>query len=80
MQAEERRDGGILPVRMTDDLKGHVGGLKRRGATGMVVVLVALKWWATTGAKAKEWKMAVEDVLACFRVFVPGGVDPTVEK
>jgi hypothetical protein len=80
MQGDGRKGAGNLPIKLTDELKGHVAGLKKRGPTGIVVVLVGLKWWATTGARGAEWKMLVEDVLACFRVFVQGSVNPTVEN
>ncbi|KAJ2912606.1 hypothetical protein MD484_g7798, partial [Candolleomyces efflorescens] len=44
--------------------KHDLGSLKRGGPSGLVLAVIALKWWYK--ADVQIWKRAVEDVRACF--------------
>ncbi|KAF9555793.1 hypothetical protein CPC08DRAFT_642380 [Agrocybe pediades] len=47
--------------------------LRRGGPSGIMSVLVGLKWWAGLGrdGAAVSWEAAVEDVLKCFTFQLP---------
>jgi len=59
--------GGHLPGPLSL-AKGNdnLNALKKGGASGLVTVLIALKWWAPPLTDSdSDWKAAVTDVFSC---------------
>ncbi|KAF9549377.1 hypothetical protein CPC08DRAFT_729374 [Agrocybe pediades] len=50
--------------------KDDLGVIRKGGPSGIMAVLVGLKWWAALGSAGDvSWENAVEDVLLCFKKF-----------
>ena len=74
LQPEARwvEKGGSLPlplagIKMNDDFVN----LKKGGPSGLVVILIGLKWWACTRERDQRWLAAVADVKGCLEAFTP---------
>ncbi|TFK17978.1 hypothetical protein FA15DRAFT_710307 [Coprinopsis marcescibilis] len=68
MQPKWRRNPvGELPLPI--DKSKSMAALKKPGLTGMVQVMVGLKWWSSTGG---WWQAAVEDVKNCLHSMTDG--------
>ena len=67
------RDGlpMALPIGKTTT-KDDLLLLRKGGPLGIVMILIGLKWWASIHNKDKQWKLAVEDISACFGAFANG--------
>lgn len=58
--------GSLSLAKSTDNLNA----LKKGGASGLVTVLIALKWWAPAAPLTDpdiHWEAAVRDIASCFR-------------
>lgn len=44
----------------------NLNALKKGGASGLVTVLIALKWWAPLTDPDIHWEAAVRDITSCF--------------
>lgn len=51
----------------------NLNALKKGGASGLVTVLIALKWWAPLDHNDKDWEAAVEDVTSCLQQMTDTG-------
>ena len=58
-----------LPIGKTKD---DLLPLRKGGPSGIVTILIGLKWWASIRNEDKRWKHAVEDISACFGAFANG--------
>ena len=61
-------------AKSTDNLKT----LKKGGASGLVTILIALKWWAPLTdsdqeCSDKEWEDAVRDIASCLELMTNSG-------
>jgi hypothetical protein len=73
LQPEWRRspENQLLPISsMTPE--NHIRALCRSGPTGIVTVIIALKWWGEMAYAKEAWKSAVIDVHECLEVIVSG--------
>lgn len=74
LQPTARRGEGEnpFPRELTEGMKGAVvQALQKTGPSGMVVVLVGLKWWAPgRSGRGERWSSAVDDVAQCLKLFV----------
>jgi hypothetical protein len=61
----------LPPPLSTAGEKDNVSSLKKGGPSGLVTVLIALKWWAHV--QDPEWKAAVNDVKDCLESFAGVG-------
>ena len=61
----------LPPPLSTAGEKENVSNLKKGGPSGLVTVLIALKWWAHD--QDPEWKAAVKDVKDCLESFAGVG-------
>ena len=52
--------------------KDDLSPLRKGGPSGIVTILIGLKWWASIHNEDKRWKLAVEDISACFGAFASG--------
>lgn len=46
--------------------------LRRGGPTGIVTIIIGLKWWGETAYEKETWKSAVIDVYECLEAIVSG--------
>jgi hypothetical protein len=46
--------------------------LRKGGPSGIMMVLIGLKWWASIHNEDKQWKLAVDNISACFGAFATG--------
>lgn len=53
-------------------LENDIHTLCRSGPTGIVTVIIALKWWGEAGYDKEAWKSAVIDVHECLEAVVSG--------
>jgi hypothetical protein len=51
----------------------NLNALKKGGASGLVTVLIALKWWAPLTDSDSDWKAAVRDILSCLEQLTDTG-------
>jgi hypothetical protein len=47
--------------------------LKKGGASGLVTVLITLKWWAPLTESDSDWKAAVKDIFSCLEYLTDTG-------
>jgi len=55
------------------------------GPSGLVTLLIGLKWWASIRDSDPRWGLAVQDLITCFTSFITGstkrkGDDVVTEK
>ena len=62
-----------LPLPLSTRNKDDLVCLKKGGPSGLVTVLIGLKWWAPICDKDVRWLAAVEDVKACMEDFIGSG-------
>lgn len=60
-----------LPLPLSAD-GNDLGCLKKGGPSGIVTILIALKWWASIRDKDKRWTAAVNDVRSCLDKMMAG--------
>jgi hypothetical protein len=60
-------DKGLLGPLSAAKGSDNLNALRKGGASGIVTVLIALKWWAPPGHDDKDWEAAVEDVTSCLQ-------------
>ena len=66
--------GKLLPISsMTPE--DNIRTLRRSGPTGIVTVLIGLKWWGETAYEKETWNSAVIDVQECLEAILPGGLN-----
>jgi len=46
--------------------KESIQSLRKGGPSGLVTVLIGLKWWA---GEDKRWDMALDDLILCLKLF-----------
>jgi hypothetical protein len=57
---------GLLPLPLaTASQKKDIVCLKKGGPSGLVTVLIGLKWWASIRSDDARWLDAVSDIRAC---------------
>jgi hypothetical protein len=57
---------GCLPLPLTSAKPNEdFANLKKGGPSGIVVLLIGLKWWACSQERRDQWLAAVADVKAC---------------
>lgn len=72
MQPKWRRNASSdgLPMALSDGkLKDDLSALRKGGPSGIVTILIGLKWWASIRETDKRWNLAVDDIYACFKAF-----------
>jgi hypothetical protein len=72
MQPKWRRNATSdgLPMALSDGKpKDDLSTLRKGGPSGIVTILIGLKWWASIRETDKRWKLAVDDIYTCFRAF-----------
>ena len=47
--------------------------IKKGGASGLVTVLIALKWWAPLTDSDLDWEAAVKDIFSCLEYLTDTG-------
>jgi hypothetical protein len=58
---------GSLPVSLANaKAKDEIASIKKSGPSGLVTVLIGLKWWASLRENDEEWAAAVTDLKDCF--------------
>jgi hypothetical protein len=61
-----------LPLSIASD-KEDLVCLKKGGPSGLVTVMIGLKWWVSIGNKDTKWFAAVKDVRSCMdELMAPG--------
>jgi hypothetical protein len=65
--------------------KGNMSSVMKGGPSGLVTLLIGLKWWASIRDSDPRWGLAVQDSIACFTSFTTGsmkrkGDDVVTEK
>jgi hypothetical protein len=59
-----------LPMALSDSKpKDDLSALRKDGTSGIVAILIGLKWWASIREMDKQWNLAVDDIYTCFRAF-----------
>ena len=61
------------PLPFSTRNKDNLVCLKKGGPSGLVTMLIGLKWWALICNKDVKWLAAFEDVKACMEDFVGSG-------
>jgi len=62
-----------LPLAIsTGKAKDNLVALRKGGPSGLVTLLVGLKWWACIRNDDVRWKLAVGDLRACFTALTGG--------
>ena len=61
---------GLLPLPLSAASKKDIVSLKKGGPSGLVTVLIGLKWWASIRSDDVRWLAAVEDIRACMEDLV----------
>jgi hypothetical protein len=57
---------GLLPLALsTASKKQDIACLKKGGPSGLVTVLIGLKWWASIRGDDTRWLASVKDITAC---------------
>ena len=51
----------------------NLNALKKGGASGIVTVLIALKWWAPPTDSDTAWEDAVRDITSCLKCVADSG-------
>lgn len=77
MQPKWRQNstGDGLPMALTQGkTKDDFSPLRKGGPSGVVTILIGLKWWASIRNEDKRWDLAVEDISACFGAFATASV------
>jgi hypothetical protein len=75
LQPKWRRNASSdgLPMALSDGKpKDDLSALRKGGPSGIVTILIGLKWWASIRETDKRWKLAVDDIYACFKAFSAG--------
>jgi len=75
MQPKWRRnatDDGLPMALANGKPKDDLSQLRKGGPSGIVTILIGLKWWASIRNEDKRWKLAVDDISACFGAFATG--------
>lgn len=75
MQPKWRQNvtGDGLPMSLSNGkAKDDLSTLRKGGPSGIVTILIGLKWWASIRDKDERWRLAVEDISACFGTFATG--------
>ena len=62
---QEPTDGRLLGPLSLAKGNDNLNALKKGGASGLVTVLIALKWWAPLTDSDSEWEAAVRDIFSC---------------
>ena len=44
----------------------NLNALKKGGISGLVTILIGLKWWAPLTESDTDWRAAVTDITSCF--------------
>jgi hypothetical protein len=69
----QNKTGDGLPMALANGkTKDDLSPLRKGGPSGIVTILIGLKWWASIRNEDKRWMLAVEDISACFGAFVSG--------
>jgi hypothetical protein len=78
---------GLLPLPLSiAEKKEDIVCLKKGGPSGLVTVLIGLKWWASIRGQDARWLASVEDIRGCMENLVApekkkkGGDDIGQEK
>lgn len=61
-----------LDVNGASEANQNLSSLKRAGPSGLVTVMIGLKWWGTAANQNKGWHDAVSDVVSCFKFILDG--------
>jgi hypothetical protein len=73
IQPQWRRTSEVnsLPLALsTATQKQNMTSLKKTGPSGIVVVLISLKWWYTVQGEDERWGKAVDDIHECLKLFM----------
>ena len=60
-------DGTLLGPLSAAKGSDNLNALRKGGILGIIIILIALKWWAPPDHYDKDWKAAVEDVTSCLQ-------------
>ena len=65
--------------------KETMSSVRKGGPSGLVTLLIGLKWWANIRDSDPRWGLAVQDLIACLTSFITGstkrkGGDVVTEK
>ena len=78
---------GLVPLPLsTAGKKDDIVCLRKGGPSGLVTVLIGLKWWASIRGQDARWLASVEDIRGCMENLVApekkkkGGDDVAQEK
>ena len=78
---------GLVPLPLlTAGKKDDIVCLRKGGPSGLVTVLIGLKWWASIRSQDARWLASVEDIRGCMENLVApekkkkGGDDVAQEK
>jgi hypothetical protein len=64
---------GSLPLALSVvGKKDNLACLRKGGPSGIVTLLIALKWWAPIRDRDERWVAAVNDVRACLNEMMEG--------
>ena len=76
MQPKWRRVAkkGVMPLPIDAEGNQDIKSLRKGGPSGLVTVLLGLKWWGAAGGKAGLWEKAVHDVRLCLENLVTGPI------
>ena len=61
-----------LPLSIASD-KEDLASLKKGGPSGLVMIMIGLKWWASIQDKDTKWVDAVKDVRLCMEELLAPG-------
>lgn len=67
--AGETLPGPLSLAKSSDNLNA----LKKGGISGLVTVLIALKWWAPLTETEANWRLAVKDITLCMERMTGAG-------
>lgn len=64
-----------LPLDITSGKsKGNMSSVMKGGPSGLVTLLIGLKWWANIRDSDLRWGLAVQDLIGCFTSFITGSM------
>jgi len=60
-------DGSHLGLLSAAKGSDNLNALRKGSVSGIITVLIALKWWAPPDHDDKDWEAVVEDVTSCLQ-------------
>lgn len=67
-----RNPANGLPFDMSIGKSKDMSSVRKGGPSGLVTLLIGLKWWADIRDSDPRWGLAVEDLTTCFTSFITG--------